>query len=165
MKTNPIKKLLFVSFVTLSSIAHAQEPMGPPPPRDKAQRQEEKRDNIEAMKIAFITKKLDLTPEEAQQFWPVYNQYKDKVDDLRKKRRQDNKEAKRNFEDMTDKEVEQIVDNEIVFRQKELDIQKEYHAKFKSVLPIKKVAKLYEAEEQFKRVLLDKLQKKDGPPN
>lgn len=115
------------------------------------------------MKIAFLTKKLDLTPEEAQQFWPVYNQYTDKLQELRKKRRLDNKENRHNIDEMSDKDVEQAVDNEIVFRQKELDIQKEYHSKFKAVLPIKKVAKLYQAEEQFKRVLLDKL-KRDQPP-
>ena len=63
---------------------------------------------------------------------------------------------------MSDKEIEQTVDSEIIFRQKELDLQKEYHSKFKAVLPIKKVARLYQAEEQFKKVLLDKL--KEGPP-
>jgi hypothetical protein len=30
---------------------------------------------LEAMKIAFITKRLDLSPEEAERFWPVYNKY------------------------------------------------------------------------------------------
>ena len=45
--------------------------------------------------------------------------------------------------------------------QKELDLQKEYNSKFKAVLPIKKVAKLYVAEEQFKMELLNKLKDKD----
>lgn len=123
---------------------------------------QEKRENIQAMKIAFITKKLDLTPEEAQQFWPIYNQYSDKTMELRKKRRQDNREARQNFDELSDKEVEQIVNNDIAIRQKELDLQKEYNEKFKGVLPIKKVAKLYAAEEQFKMVLINKL--KDHPP-
>jgi hypothetical protein len=150
-------KLLFVSLIlTAYSISFAQQP----PPNGRSGRQQEKRENIEAMKIAFITKKLDLTPQEAQVFWPVYNQYTDKIQELRKKRRQDNREAKQNFDELSDKEVEQAVDNEIIFRQKELDIQKEYHAKFKTVLPIKKVARLYTAEEQFKLVLLDKLKEK-----
>jgi Spy/CpxP family protein refolding chaperone len=161
MKTITFSRILLISFIFLSAVSFAQQ-QNPKPRRDKEQR-EEKRDNIESMKIAFLTKKLNLTPEEAQQFWPVYNQYTDKLQELRRKRRMENKEAKHNFEEMSDKEVEHAVDNEIVFRQKELDIQKEYHAKFKSVLPIKKVAKLYEAEEQFKKVLLDKL-KRDQPP-
>ncbi|MBL7888073.1 MAG: hypothetical protein JNL24_00890 [Bacteroidia bacterium] len=112
------------------------------------------------MKIAFITQKLDLTPEEAQQFWPVYNQYHDKLQELRKKRKAEFKEHKDNFDNWSDKEIEQLVDSEIAFKQKEIDLQKEYHAKYKAVLPIKKVAKLYHAEEQFKRVLLEKLKDK-----
>lgn len=156
MRTNLLffKKFLLLTFILLISVAKAQPGKGP--------RMKEKQEDIESMKIAFITKKLSLTSEEAQVFWPIYNQYSDKLQEIRKKRRQDFKAAKENFDEMTDKEVEQAVDNEIVFRQKELDIQKEYHTKFKAVLPIKKVAKLYGAEEQFKRVLLDKL--KDRPP-
>lgn len=126
---------------------------------------QEKRENIEAMKIAFITNKLDLTPQEAQQFWPLYNQYNDKTVELRKKRRQDNREARQNFDELSDKEVEQLVNNDIAIRQKELDLQKEYNEKFKAVLPIKKVAKLYAAEEQFKVVLINKLKDRQAIKN
>ncbi|MCW3104261.1 MAG: hypothetical protein JWO09_2701 [Bacteroidetes bacterium] len=162
MKTTTIGRLLLSAFIFLSAVSFAQQGSPPPPPKNK-ERREAKRDNIESMKIAFLTKKLDLTPEEAQLFWPVYNQYTDKLQELRKKRRMDSKDAKHNVEEMSDKDVEAAVDSEMAFRQKELDIQKEYHAKFKAVLPIKKVAKLYQAEEQFKRVLLDEL-KRDKPP-
>lgn len=155
----PILTFLFIFCLAITNVAFAQGPENPSTP-PRGAHQQERRENIEAMKIAFLTKKLNLTPEEAQVFWPVYNQYKDKLDDLRKKRKQDHKDARKNLEEMADKDVEQMVDAEIVFRQKELDLQKEYHSKFKAVLPIKKVAKLYEAEEQFKRVLLDKLKDK-----
>ncbi len=157
MKSFSLKTLLLLFFVMLTATSIAQH-KGP-----KGARQQEKKENIEAMKAAFITQKLNLTPEEAQTFWPVYNQYADKLKELRQKHRQDRKAAKENFDEMTDKEVEQVVDNEIVFRQKELDLQKEYHSKFKSILPVKKVAKLYAAEEQFKRVLLEKLRDKKDP--
>ena len=40
-----------------------------------AQERREHYQRIEAIKVAFITKKLDLTTEEAQKFWPVYNNY------------------------------------------------------------------------------------------
>jgi Spy/CpxP family protein refolding chaperone len=127
---------------------------------------QEKRENIEAMKIAFITQKLELTPEEAQQFWPVYNQYSEKTKELRKKRRQGNREARQqNFDELSDKEVEQLVNEDIVNRQKELDLQKEYNEKFKTILPIKKVAKLYAAEEQFKVVLINKLKDRQAVRN
>lgn len=161
MKTSALKTLLVLAFISFVGISYSQ-PMGPPP-KEKGERQQEKNDNIESMKIAFLTTKLDLTPEEAQKFWPVYNQYNEKLQELRKKRRQEEREAKKNFEDLTDKEVEQAIDNDLAFRQKELDLQKEYNVKFKAVLPIKKVSRLYHAEEQFKKVLIDKLRDNKGP--
>ena len=161
MKTSALKTLLVIAFISFVGIAYSQ-PMGPPPKgKEKGERQQEKKENIESMKIAFLTTKLDLTPEEAQKFWPVYNQYNDKLQELRKKRREDERLAKKNFEELSDKEVEQAIDNDLAFRQKELDLQKEYNTKFKAVLPIKKVSRLYNAEEQFKRVLIHKL--KDRP--
>ncbi len=116
------------------------------------------RENVESMKIGFITDKLSLTPEEAQKFWPVYNQYNEELDKLRSTRRQNMKDARENMDDMSDKEAEQFVDNELTMRQDELDIQKKYHPKFKAVLSAKKVAKLYRAEEDFKRRLLEMIQ-------
>ncbi|MFL5762699.1 MAG: hypothetical protein ACJ77K_02080 [Bacteroidia bacterium] len=158
MRTIKLKTVLLLAFICASAITFSQ-PMGPPP-KGKADRMQEKRDNIESMKIAYLTKQLDLTPEEAQKFWPVYNQYHDKLQELRKQRRMNKKDPKKNLDDLTDKQIEQAIDEDFAARQKELDLQNEYNAKFKAVLPIRKVARLYTAEEQFKIVLLDKLKDK-----
>ncbi len=125
---------------------------------------QDKRQEIEAMKVAFLTRKLDLTPEEAKVFWPVYNQYQDELDGLRENHRKQRRDAKEEMEGMSDKDVEKLVDSEIQFRQNELDILKKYNSQFKSVLPMKKVAKLHRAEEDFKRELIQRIQerRKDG---
>ena len=138
------------------------QPGGPPPPVS-----DEKREEIEAMKVGFLTRKLELTSEEAKIFWPVYNQYQGELDKLRDSRRKERMAAKNEMEGMSDKEIEKIVDGEITFRQSELDVMKKYNSQFKSVLPMKKVAKLYRAEEDFKRELLHQLRYKrerSGPP-
>ena len=119
------------------------------------------REKVKAMKIGYITDKLSLTAEEAQKFWPVYNEFEDKMDDIRKKRKEAYKKSKESGE-LTDVEIEKRVDSHIFMEQKELDIKKEYHAKFKTVLPIKKVAKLYKANENFKRDLLKKIRDHKG---
>lgn len=161
MKTTALKTILVLFFISVVGIAYSQ-PMGPPP-KGKPERQQEKKENIEAMKIAFITTKLDLTPDEAQKFWPVYNQYNDKLIEMRKQRRMDDRENKKNFDELTDKEIEEDIDADLAYRQKELDMQKEYTKKLKAVLPIRKISKLYEAENQFKKVLIDKLKEKQPP--
>ena len=61
---------------------------------------------------------------------------------------------------MTDAEVEEMVIQRFEFKQKELDLEKEYHEKYKQVLPTKKVAALYKAEQSFRRELLKKLREK-----
>jgi hypothetical protein len=128
-----------------------------------AQMKKPQKERIETMKIGFITDRLDLTPEEAKVFWPVYDKYSDELESVRKERRENVFNTRENFESMSDTEMEKAVDSEITFRQNELDILKKYHVQFKKVLPMKKVAKLYKTEEDFKRKLLEILQeRKDG---
>lgn len=121
---------------------------------------EQKKEKVEAMKIGFITQQMNLTPEEAQKFWPVYNLMNNELESLRKDRQLARDNAKINFEVMTDAEVDKLINDEITSRQKELDVQKKYVTQFKAVLPVKKVAQFYRAEEQFKRKLLEKIQEK-----
>ena len=121
---------------------------------------EQKKEKVEAMKIGFITQQMNLTPEEAQKFWPVYNQMNNEIETLRKDRHLARENVKDNFETLTDSEYEKLINDEIASRQKEFDIQKKYVAQFKAVVPIKKVAQFYRAEEQFKRKLLEKIQEK-----
>jgi len=117
-----------------------------------------KREKIEAMKIAFITQRLSLNREEAQKFWPVYNEYDAEKGKLRKEKREQYRDYKTNFDDLSDEEITKFVDSQIIYRQRELDIQKKYHIDLKGVLPIRKVALLYKAEEDFKKHLLKEAQ-------
>ena len=117
------------------------------------------REKIKSMKIAFITEKLDLTPEEAQQFWPIYNEYEKKRGVILKEKRMGKKNKKENGTQFSDTEVEQRIEKHFISRQKELDLDKEYHTKFTSVLPIKKVGKLYITQDQFKRELLKRIKR------
>lgn len=118
------------------------------------------KDKIEALKIGFLTDRLSLTPEEARQFWPVYNKYQDELEALRKSRRDNILNDNTSLETMSDADLEKMVDNELAFHQSELDILKKYHPQFKKILPIRKVAMLYRAEEDFKRHLLELIREK-----
>ena len=123
-----------------------------------AQERRPAKERVDAMKIGFLTERLNLTSEEAKIFWPVYNMYSDELEKLRKSRRENVINAKENLDELSDAELEKNVDNEIIFRQNELEILKKYHPQFKKILPIKKVAKLYKSEDDFKRRLLEMIQ-------
>ncbi len=118
------------------------------------------REKVDAMKIGYLTNFLDLTTEEAKNFWPVYNKYQDELNQLRKSRRDNLMKGQVAIDSMSDAELEKIVDGELAFHQSEIDIQKKYHPQFKKVLPMKKVAKLYRAEEEFKKQLLQMIRDK-----
>jgi hypothetical protein len=115
-----------------------------------------KREKIEALRVAFITQKLNFTADESQKFWPVYNEYQDKLRTSRKEfRNQPN-----TF--VNDKDAQEYIDAELLLKQREFNLYKEYYEKIKKTIPIKKVAELRQAEEDFKKELLKQLQGKSN---
>lgn len=102
------------------------------------------KEKVEAMRIAFITNRLDLTPDEAKQFWPIYNNYRHDLTQLR-----------RSFypnDDGTDPHLD--ADRQLDFEQRKLDLKKQYKLQFSQVLSKEKLNKLVSAEEDFKRLLM-----------
>ena len=77
-----------------------------------AQEKRPAKERVDAMKIGFLTDRLNLTPEEAKTFWPVYNMYSDDLEKLRKGRRENIINTRENFDDMSDADLEKSVDNE-----------------------------------------------------
>ncbi len=135
------------------------------PERQKGNHQKPNREKIEAQRVAFITTELNLTPDEAKVFWPVYNEYDNKRHELKKALKNAGDFHKPEIEKLTEKEAVQILDNQIIEAQKLLDLRKEYHAKFKSVLPAVKVLQLYDAEREFQKMLIDRLRQHKQNPN
>lgn len=125
-------------------------------------RWKEKQEKIAAFKIAFITQELSLSPQEAQQFWPIYNQMEEELVLIRKDKWTNRIEAgmMMDFDIMSDAEIEDALKTEFETTEKETAIKKKYFSEFKKVIPMKKVALLYRAEERFKIKLLDELRKR-----
>jgi hypothetical protein len=120
---------------------------------------EKKKDMIEAQKVAFITQQINLTPKESQTFWPVYNEYQDKIREINKTHRVKTQTYAK-LENPTEKQAEEIVDAQIIHEQNLLDLKKAYLIQFKAVLPEVKIVKLYKAEADFKKFLLKQLKEK-----
>src|SRR5882724_9532872 len=116
--------LLFILFVHAKA-GIAQQGTPPPPAGTRPERLEK----LQSMKIAFFTERLNLTPEEAKSFWPVYNAFQDELEKMRKSHRETLIDAKDNVDKLSDKDIEKLVDNELVFRQNELDVFKKYSSR------------------------------------
>ena len=126
---------------------------------------DKKREKIESQKIAFITNQLDLTSEEAQVFWPVYNEFSKEIKSLHNEKKENSKEIRKNIENMSDSEIAKVLEKIFVIEQKELDVKKKYNLKFQKILSTQKVAKLYRAEREFKKELLNRIRKGGEKPN
>ena len=115
---------------------------------------QEVREKIKEWRVAFFTEKLALSSDEAQKFWPIYYE-KEKES---KKLREDVRKGERiDLESLSDKEIEQLVLKRFDIKQRELDLQKKYFGKFKTAIPIKKIAQLPKIERAFKKMLVEKL--------
>lgn len=123
-----------------------------------AQAQEKRREEIESFRVAYFTRQLNLTSDEAKKFWPVFNEMQTEMQKIQKEKRARHRMIKSDLNAMSDAEVEKMINDELASKQKELDIEKKYHERYKAVLPMQKLALYYRAQEGFKRELLRKLQ-------
>jgi hypothetical protein len=120
-------------------------------------------DKMKAYKIAYITDQLDLTAEEAQKFWPIYNEISNKIENFRRDSRKEIiKEIKDagGMEDITDAKAFVILKKDIAMKETVLVYEKEMMSKLQQFLSHKKILKLQVAEREFKRKLFNELKKR-----
>jgi Spy/CpxP family protein refolding chaperone len=122
-------------------------------------RSEEEIKKIQDAKVAIITNRLNLTPEQSTDFWPMYNEYSQKRREIHRAQRKiinDKKAEGQNDESVLNnlKEVQEL-------RQKELDLEKEYQNKFLKVITASQVIELYKAERTFNDMLIQRLKQKN----
>ncbi|MEZ5082814.1 MAG: hypothetical protein R2750_05130 [Bacteroidales bacterium] len=119
---------------------------------------------IESQKIAFLTKMLDLTPDEAQQFWPVYNANRDLMKEEFISFRENHDFTPEDIDAMTDDEAKTFLNEQIDHEQKILNYKKEFNKKLEGILSPQKIVKLIEAEKDFKVELMRRATCRNNPP-
>jgi hypothetical protein len=129
-----ILSLLLISFLTVP-VLYAQV-------KENAAREEK----IQTLEIAFISRKLNLNPEEAQKFWPVYNEYKREVRQIAITQKA-----------QPDRDV-------IDFEQKVIDVRKKYKDQFSGVIGQARMNQFFKAEHEFRGVLLNKVRNQSDRP-
>ena len=157
-----MKKFFALTLCLFASVLLFAQPQGKP--NDEQRKKDWER--LQAEKIAFITQELDLTPEEAQVFWPVYNQCWKEVLASHKATREAFAGIRgKQAEGLTDKEMEKKMDAYIQASTRSNQVLADWYPKFKQVLPIRKVAKLYQAEEAFQQRMINNLRKHPQHPS
>ena len=127
--------LMMIVACSLTGYVYAQDQ---PDPKEQ--------EKIQALEIAFISRKLNLNTEEAQRFWPIYNEYKRDVNQVMlTQRNSPNKD---------------VVDDE----QRILDVRKKYRDRFVGVIGQPRMNKFFQAEREFRGVLLNQLKNRPNRP-
>lgn len=110
---------------------------------------------IETAKIALITNRLNLSPEQAQQFWPIYNEFDTKKKEIKKSYRKLVSEI--NTLTTSDEKILANLKETLNLQQKEVDVEKDYMAKFLKTINVRQLAELYKAEQLFNNMLIQRL--------
>lgn len=153
MKTLMNRALLIVLLLSCSPFVQAQEEDMPPP-------SEERMKEIKAQKSAYLTTKLGLTPEQAQSFWPIYNQFDEEREANRRAMRELNKSIRKDGAPMTEAQANDLLEKGLASRQRELDLERLYTEKFKKSIGAVKTVELHKAERDFNKEVLRRYREK-----
>ncbi|SDQ66153.1 hypothetical protein [Flagellimonas zhangzhouensis] len=141
------RALLFFTILLAAMTMHAQGPV---------------RDRIKTLKVAFITERLDLTSEEAQQFWPIYNEHEEKLESIRRKERTELHANLSRTENLSESQAQKLLDNVLALKLEQQKAEKDFISKMTQVISAKKMLLLIKSEEDFKRQMLQQYRKRRG---
>jgi hypothetical protein len=142
MKNLKIFFLLFFSIASLSINSQEKRP---------------NKEKIKELKIAFLTEKLDLSVEEAEKFWPVYNKHDDV---LRKIRTEEHSKIRKkiknagSLDNITNADAEKLVKDKLELEARLLKENEAFITALSTFLPYQKILKFNIAEREFGRKLL-----------
>lgn len=146
-------KFLFLLLFLVSSFSFAQ-------PGKLRERMQQKKEQVKSMKIAYITSELNLTPDEAAKFWPLFNEFEEKQRDIRQDKIKNYIDRSQNSEKLSEKEASTLL-NQMETAEEELhQLRKKFVANLKTVLPATKILKLKKAEDEFSKKLLQQYRDK-----
>lgn len=148
-----MKKIIITLFLVLGVLSNSKA-------------QQNHREKIQAYKTAYITQELDLSPQEAEKFWPIYNAYEKKMFNAKvlKVREERNKIAEKGgLESLTDKEAKEVLSHLIQYEKEVIKIKEALFKELDGILSPVKLLKLHKAEWDFNKKLLSEYRKNRGP--
>ncbi|MGL1887413.1 MAG: hypothetical protein OCD76_12940 [Reichenbachiella sp.] len=120
----------------------------------------EARDKIESARIALITERLELSPDQAEKFWPMYNEYTDKRRGLRQEYRTFKQQSA--SKELTEQESKVLLNKGEQFRERQLQLEKQYNNRMTSVITNRQMVQLRTAEDDFRRMLIERMEQRSG---
>ena len=124
--------------------------------------QQDGKEKIKSLKIAFYTEKVGLSSEEAKVFWPLYNDYEQKREALHRQERSEIRDRIAGKEDFSESEATAILNRYLELEEAQEELDKAFYRELASKLSAAKAIKLFRAQHEFRRKLLREYGKRRG---
>lgn len=139
---------IFLFALSLGAVAQDEEP-------DPQQMNPKVREKVEAARIALITNRLGLTPDQAEKFWPIYREFTQKRQEINREFRIAQQGIDPNNPDP--KKNTALVDLGLQLKQKELNLEKDYSGRIMNVITAQQLLNLRKAEQDFRQYIINEL--------
>jgi len=108
---------------------------------------------LQTEKKAAIAEVMQLSDEEASAFWPLYNEFNEKLYAVGNKQVAIIMDYANNFENLTDLKADELWSSYMKVKSEYLKIEKQYYKKFKKIMPAGKVAQYFQAENKINTLI------------
>ena len=143
---NKVKIGVLAVFLMVSAISFAQNQRG--------------RERIKSLKVAFITERLNLSTEEAQVFWPLYNEHEANIEAIKRRERREIRSQLQDFDYLSEAEADKLLGKMIDLETEKHRLNAAYIKRMSDVISPKKTFMLIRAEDDFKKRLLKEIQQR-----
>lgn len=114
-----------------------------------------KEERIKALKVAFITEKLELTSKDSEKFWPIYNAHEKSEREIRATGR-----PNKMVDEMSEAEAVAFINARLSAEKELYNLNKQYVDDMKNIITSQQMAKLLLLDREFKRKMLENIRGK-----
>jgi len=118
----------------------------------------EAREKIEAARIALITDRLGLTPDQAEKFWPIYNEYDQKRRGL--SRELQNARNQVDITNITEEQSQNLMNLSLNIKERQIQLERQYAQRLTNIITAQQLLSLKKAEDDFRRMILRRLEER-----
>ena len=153
--------------VSVAGWVAAQQPAAPAQPGANAPQEAEQEDltsdialtraSIQLRRQAIVTSVMDLTPKEAEAFWPLYREYRMEMAKVGDRVSKVLVQYTEQYDTLSDQQASQIMNEWISVEKTKNDVKSKYVSRFKKILPARKVMRFFQADNKLDAMLTAQL--------
>jgi len=109
--------------------------------------------DVQSDRIAIITEVMNFTEEQSGIFWPIYNDFSSELLKLSDVRIANIKDFAANYDSLTDKKADQLINTSFKFQKERLSLNEKYYSKFAKALTPTVAAKYMQLEHELQLII------------